>query len=151
MMVSLRSSLSIFRFLSCQNKLGECKPIIGEYLRCLRRVKGTNDQECRMMAKEYLRCRMEQYVVYLSIMLWSRLVWRSVVKHDDDQRFDFLAISWLRMKWRTSDLQKMTNLRPYQITREERQQTESETTGRRYCDSNRYWSLALSRLSVQPF
>ncbi|CAF9914409.1 MAG: Cytochrome c oxidase assembly protein cox19 [Alectoria fallacina] len=38
---------------------GECKPIIADYLRCLRRVKGTNDQECRMMAKEYLRCRME--------------------------------------------------------------------------------------------
>ncbi|KAL2043631.1 hypothetical protein N7G274_003938 [Stereocaulon virgatum] len=38
---------------------GECKPIIADYLRCLRRVKGTNDQECRLMAKEYLRCRME--------------------------------------------------------------------------------------------
>ncbi|MCJ1360252.1 MAG: Cytochrome c oxidase assembly protein cox19 [Icmadophila ericetorum] len=38
---------------------GECKPIIADYLRCLRRLKGTNDTECRMMAKEYLRCRME--------------------------------------------------------------------------------------------
>ena len=38
---------------------GECKPIIADYLRCLRRVKGKNDQECRTMAKEYLRCRME--------------------------------------------------------------------------------------------
>ena len=38
---------------------GECKPIIADYLRCLRRLKGTNDQECRMMAKEYLKCRME--------------------------------------------------------------------------------------------
>lgn len=40
--------------------VGECKPIVADYLRCLRRVKGTNDQECRLMAKEYLRCRMEQ-------------------------------------------------------------------------------------------
>ena len=38
---------------------GECKPIIAGYLRCLRRVRGLNDQECRMMAKEYLKCRME--------------------------------------------------------------------------------------------
>ena len=42
---------------------GDCKPIIADYLRCLRRVKGTNDQECRLMAKEYLRCRMDQYVM----------------------------------------------------------------------------------------
>lgn len=38
---------------------GECKPIIAGYLRCLRRARGTNDQECRLMAKEYLKCRME--------------------------------------------------------------------------------------------
>ena len=38
---------------------GECKPIVADYLRCLRRVRGTNDQECRMMAKAYLKCRME--------------------------------------------------------------------------------------------
>ena len=38
---------------------GECKPIIAGYLRCLRRVNGKNDDDCRMMAKEYLKCRME--------------------------------------------------------------------------------------------
>lgn len=38
---------------------GECKSIIAGYLRCLRRVKGKNDQECRLMAKEYLKCRMD--------------------------------------------------------------------------------------------
>lgn len=50
--------------------IGECKPIIADYLRCLRRVKGTNDLECRLMAKEYLRCRMEQYVPDRSLTLW---------------------------------------------------------------------------------
>lgn len=44
--------------------LGECKPIIAEYLRCLRRVKGMNDAECRMMAKDYLKCRLDQYVIF---------------------------------------------------------------------------------------
>lgn len=44
--------------------LGECKPLIAEYLRCLRRVKGMNDAECRTMAKHYLKCRMDQYVVF---------------------------------------------------------------------------------------
>ncbi len=38
---------------------GECKSIVGDYLRCLRRVRGNNDRECRMMAKEYLKCRMD--------------------------------------------------------------------------------------------
>ena len=38
---------------------GECKPIIADYLRCLRRVRGSNDQECRLMAKDYLKCRMD--------------------------------------------------------------------------------------------
>ena len=44
--------------------LGECKPIIAGYLRCLRRLKGINDTECRLIAKEYLRCRMEQLVLH---------------------------------------------------------------------------------------
>lgn len=38
---------------------GDCKSIIAGYLQCLRGFRGTNDQECRLMAKEYLRCRME--------------------------------------------------------------------------------------------
>ena len=38
---------------------GECKAIIAGYLRCLRRVNGKNDDDCRMIAKEYLSCRME--------------------------------------------------------------------------------------------
>ena len=42
--------------------LGECKPIIAGYLQCLRRARGTNEEGCRMLAKEYLKCRMQQYV-----------------------------------------------------------------------------------------
>ena len=38
---------------------GDCKSIIAGYLRCLRRVGGTNEEECRMMAKDYLKCRMD--------------------------------------------------------------------------------------------
>ncbi|CAL8583348.1 Cytochrome c oxidase assembly protein cox19 [Xanthoria parietina] len=38
---------------------GECKPIIAGYLQCLRRARGTNEEGCRMLAKEYLKCRME--------------------------------------------------------------------------------------------
>ena len=58
----LRTTLLLPSLTSVINS-GECKPIIADYLRCLRRVKGTNDQECRLMAKEYLRCRMDQYVM----------------------------------------------------------------------------------------
>ncbi len=40
----------------------ECKHIISSYLRCLRRQNppGRNNEECRLLAKEYLGCRMEK-------------------------------------------------------------------------------------------
>ena len=40
----------------------ECKYIISSYLRCLRRQNppGRNNEECRIIAKEYLGCRMEK-------------------------------------------------------------------------------------------
>jgi len=34
-----------------------------EYLACLKRVKGTNDQTCRLIAKEYLKCRMDRQLM----------------------------------------------------------------------------------------
>lgn len=36
------------------------------YLACLKKVRGTNDPECRMLAKAYLQCRMDQYVSLIS-------------------------------------------------------------------------------------
>ncbi|KAL7273004.1 Cytochrome c oxidase assembly protein cox19 [Rhizina undulata] len=39
---------------------GECKPIMEDYLACLKRVRGTNDHACRMIAKAYLKCRMDR-------------------------------------------------------------------------------------------
>ncbi|KAF2145551.1 uncharacterized protein K452DRAFT_205449, partial [Aplosporella prunicola CBS 121167] len=39
---------------------GECKPIMAQYLRCLRQHRGTNDPECRLLSKSYLKCRMER-------------------------------------------------------------------------------------------
>ncbi|KAF2233192.1 hypothetical protein EV356DRAFT_448859, partial [Viridothelium virens] len=39
---------------------GECKDIMQSYLRCLRAYRGTNDQECRMLSKQYLQCRMDR-------------------------------------------------------------------------------------------
>ena len=38
---------------------GECKSLVGEYLRCVRLSNGTNAPECRILAKNYLQCRME--------------------------------------------------------------------------------------------
>ncbi|KAF2460884.1 cytochrome c oxidase assembly protein COX19 [Lineolata rhizophorae] len=38
---------------------GDCKSIISGYLQCLRSHRGTNDEACRMMAKSYLQCRMD--------------------------------------------------------------------------------------------
>jgi cytochrome c oxidase assembly protein subunit 19 len=46
----------------------ECKHIISSYLRCLKKPRaasgkiqaGVNDEECRIIAKEYLQCRMDR-------------------------------------------------------------------------------------------
>lgn len=38
---------------------GECKSIIARYLRCLKMAGGTNHDECRLLAKSYLKCRMD--------------------------------------------------------------------------------------------
>lgn len=44
---------------------GECKPVMQEYLQCLKKVRGTNDPECRLLAKAYLQCRMDRFVTVL--------------------------------------------------------------------------------------
>lgn len=33
------------------------------YLSCIRRVKGVNENECRLLAKSYLACRMDRWVI----------------------------------------------------------------------------------------
>ncbi|RPA99313.1 cytochrome c oxidase assembly protein COX19 [Choiromyces venosus 120613-1] len=38
---------------------GECKPVMQDYLACLKKAKGTNADECRILAKAYLKCRMD--------------------------------------------------------------------------------------------
>ncbi|KAJ6173142.1 hypothetical protein N7485_005954 [Penicillium canescens] len=39
---------------------GECKHIISGYLKCIKLNRGTNDEACRKLAKEYLSCRMDK-------------------------------------------------------------------------------------------
>ncbi|KAF1817509.1 hypothetical protein P152DRAFT_379272, partial [Eremomyces bilateralis CBS 781.70] len=38
---------------------GECKRQMMRYLRCIKSHRGTNDDECRLLSREYLECRME--------------------------------------------------------------------------------------------
>jgi cytochrome c oxidase assembly protein subunit 19 len=45
---------------------GECKHIISGYLKCIKLNRGTNDEACRKLAKEYLTCRMDKYVESIS-------------------------------------------------------------------------------------
>lgn len=33
------------------------------YLNCIKKVKGVNEDECRMLAKSYLGCRMDRWVL----------------------------------------------------------------------------------------
>ncbi|KAJ5489372.1 Cytochrome c oxidase assembly protein COX19 [Penicillium diatomitis] len=44
-------------------RTGECKHIISGYLKCIKLNRGTNDEACRKLAKQYLACRMDKYVV----------------------------------------------------------------------------------------
>ncbi len=42
------------------------------YLSCIKKVKGVNEDECRMLAKSYLTCRMDRWVIYgLPVVLSS--------------------------------------------------------------------------------
>lgn len=36
------------------------------YLGCIKKVRGVNEDECRMLAKSYLTCRMDRYVAHYS-------------------------------------------------------------------------------------
>ncbi|KAF8858115.1 hypothetical protein BDZ45DRAFT_704901 [Acephala macrosclerotiorum] len=38
---------------------GECKDVMMNYLSCIKKAKGMNDPECRLFAKSYLGCRMD--------------------------------------------------------------------------------------------
>ncbi|KAL1888643.1 Cytochrome c oxidase assembly protein cox19 [Sporothrix stenoceras] len=39
---------------------GECKQVMLDYLSCMKKVKGVNEDECRSLAKSYLGCRMDR-------------------------------------------------------------------------------------------
>jgi hypothetical protein len=44
------------------------------YLACLKKAKGTNDMACRLIAKDYLKCRMDQLVFYTSLQFIRWLI-----------------------------------------------------------------------------
>jgi hypothetical protein len=39
---------------------GECRHVMRNYLACMKKVRGLNDEECRGLAKSYLACRMDK-------------------------------------------------------------------------------------------
>lgn len=41
----------------------ECKMHMASYLTCLKKAKGVNVDDCRMLSKAYLQCRMDKYVM----------------------------------------------------------------------------------------
>lgn len=38
----------------------ECQAAMKEYLRCIKRARGINSEECRLLSKGYLECRMDR-------------------------------------------------------------------------------------------
>lgn len=43
--------------------LGECSEVMKNYLACMKKVRGVNQDECRNLAKSYLACRMDKYAL----------------------------------------------------------------------------------------
>ncbi|CAG9939405.1 unnamed protein product [Clonostachys rosea f. rosea IK726] len=39
---------------------GECRDLMKNYLACIKKVRGVNEDECRGLAKSYLSCRMDR-------------------------------------------------------------------------------------------
>ena len=66
---------------------GECKPTMIEYLACLKRVRGVNDPECRLLAKAYLKCRMDRSVAlpYLYVPLGVEEKGKGKIKEEKDR------------------------------------------------------------------
>src|SRR5690606_5521190 len=58
--------------------LGECKPVMVDYLACLKRVRGNNDAECRLLAKAYLKCRMDKQLMAVD-------EFKNLGFHDEDE------------------------------------------------------------------
>ena len=58
---------------------GECKHLISSYLKCLKSKRGVNDEDCRMVAKDYLGCRMEKYVSHFRASVGVSLVWLDIM------------------------------------------------------------------------
>ncbi|KAJ5794283.1 hypothetical protein N7457_000882 [Penicillium paradoxum] len=56
---------------------GECKHIISGYLKCIKLNKGTNDEACRKLAKEYLACRMDKRN-YIQDGRWDNILIESI-------------------------------------------------------------------------
>ena len=52
------------RLIAYAHGLGECKNVMMSYLSCIKKVKGVNEDECRMLAKSYLTCRMDRWVIH---------------------------------------------------------------------------------------
>ena len=50
-----------------------------DYLACLKRVRGSNDPECRMLAKDYLKCRMDR-------QLMAKDEWVNLGFHDEQEK-----------------------------------------------------------------
>ncbi|PFH63328.1 hypothetical protein XA68_13785 [Ophiocordyceps unilateralis] len=39
---------------------GECKHAMSDYLSCMKKARGFNGEDCRILAKAYLACRMDR-------------------------------------------------------------------------------------------
>jgi len=66
-----------------------------EYLSCLKKVKGVNEEECRQLAKNYLSCRMDRFVL---------LQWFLLLNGQADMWI--VGIWWQKMTSRTWGLRK---------------------------------------------
>lgn len=50
---------------------GECREVMNKYLKCMKLVSNDNAPNCRLLAKEYLRCRMDHGLMVRD--KWSNL------------------------------------------------------------------------------
>ncbi|KAG7879834.1 hypothetical protein KL905_001327 [Ogataea polymorpha] len=57
---------------------GDCKEHMQKYLNCMKLVRNENAPNCRLLAKEYLACRMEHE-------LMDRVEWKDLGLPDDDK------------------------------------------------------------------
>lgn len=62
-----------------------------KYLACIKQARGVNQNDCRMLSKEYLKCRMERsaFILQALCQTYANVVGRNLMAPDEMKNLGF--------------------------------------------------------------